>query len=79
MKYLPRFSDLISATVRLAAILLVLQLADVVGRAQTAAPVPPNQVPPQQLAAQVDRLLSQMTLEEKILQLLAYQPNGVPR
>ena len=28
---------------------------------------------------QVDRLLSQMTPEEKILQLLSYKPNGVPR
>ena len=79
MKNLPRFSDLISVPVHTAAVLLVLQLAGAGGRAQTAAPVPPNQVPPQQIAAQVDRLLSQMTLEEKILQLLAYQPNGVPR
>ena len=32
-----------------------------------------------QIDAQVDRLLSQMTLEEKLLQLLSYKPNGVPR
>ena len=83
MKKLPRFIDLISVpvqtAVRISAVLLVLQLACFSGRAQTAAPVPSNQVPPKQIAAQVDRLLSQMTLEEKILQLLAYQPNGVPR
>ncbi len=30
-------------------------------------------------AAQIDELLNQMTLEEKLLQLLAYRPNGVPR
>ncbi len=30
-------------------------------------------------AAQAEMLISQMTLEEKILQLLAYKPNGVPR
>jgi beta-glucosidase len=33
----------------------------------------------QQLAAQIDRLMKEMTVEEKALQLLAYQPNGVPR
>jgi hypothetical protein len=30
-------------------------------------------------AAEVARLLPLMTLEEKLLQLLSYQPNGVPR
>jgi hypothetical protein len=29
--------------------------------------------------ARVDKIISQMTLEEKVLQLLSYVPNGVPR
>lgn len=29
--------------------------------------------------AKIDALMSKMTLEEKVLQLLSYQPNGVPR
>ena len=33
----------------------------------------------EQLAQQVDGLLSKMTVQEKTLQLLAYQSNGVPR
>jgi beta-glucosidase len=64
---------------RIALPLLALSAVCSCSPAQTPAPISPNQVPPKQIAAQVDRLLAQMTQEEKILQLLAYQPNGVPR
>jgi len=37
------------------------------------------EIPIQQLDEQVNRLLPQMTTEEKLLQLLSYKPNGVPR
>ncbi len=39
----------------------------------------PGPVPEERLAAEVDRVIRAMTVEEKTLQLLAYQPNGVPR
>jgi beta-glucosidase len=39
----------------------------------------PGRVPEERLAAEVEHLIQQMTVEEKTLQLLAYQPNGVPR
>ncbi len=31
------------------------------------------------IEAELDHLLGQMTLEEKLLQLISYAPNGVPR
>ncbi len=67
------------ASLRCATLALLIPLAGVSARAQANPPVPPHQVPPQQLAAEVDGLIARMTLEEKVLQLLAYQPNGVPR
>jgi len=39
----------------------------------------PGRVPEERQAAEVEHLIQQMTVEEKTLQLLAYQPNGVPR
>ena len=38
-----------------------------------------SKISSQQLDEQVNQLLSQMTTEEKLLQLLSYKPNGVPR
>jgi beta-glucosidase len=47
--------------------------------AQGSAPAIFRPISPGALAVQVDLLIKQMTVEEKILQLLAYTPNGVPR
>jgi beta-glucosidase len=58
--------------------LLLVQLA-AVALAQDSAPPVSRPIPQGELAAQVDRLIQQMTIEEKILQLLSYTPNGVPR
>jgi beta-glucosidase len=64
--------------------LLLVQLAAGVDLSQNVAspafsPPVSRPIPQRELAAQVDRLIQQMTIEEKILQLLAYTPNGVPR
>jgi beta-glucosidase len=38
-----------------------------------------NQIPPQQLDAEVDNLIKQMTPEEKVTELLSYSDNAIPR
>ena len=67
------------AGLRCSLVALFITLVGASSRAQANPPVPPHQIPPRQLAAEVDGLIARMTLEEKVLQLLAYQPNGVPR
>jgi beta-glucosidase len=65
-----------AASLRLALTLLLLPSAAVICPAQGIVPV---SVGEGQLKGQIDRLMREMTVEEKTLQLLAYQPNGVPR